>query len=38
MVSPLTYIFDESPDRWEALLKDLGIADYDSFVPGLHNM
>lgn len=38
MVSPLTYIFDEQPERWEALLTDLGIDNYDDFKPGVHNM
>lgn len=35
MVSPLTYIFDEQPERWSALLEKLGIENYDSFVPTL---
>lgn len=35
MVSPLTYIFDEQPRRWSKLLEDLGISDYDNFVPGM---
>eukprot|EP00238_Polyblepharides_amylifera_P006601 CAMPEP_0196592084 /NCGR_PEP_ID=MMETSP1081-20130531/71731_1 /TAXON_ID=36882 /ORGANISM="Pyramimonas amylifera, Strain CCMP720" /LENGTH=344 /DNA_ID=CAMNT_0041915663 /DNA_START=299 /DNA_END=1333 /DNA_ORIENTATION=- len=33
MVSPLTYIFDEQPERWDSLLKELGIEDYENFVP-----
>jgi hypothetical protein len=38
MVSPLTYIFDEQPERWESLLKNLGIDNYDDFKPGSRNM
>lgn len=35
MVSPLSYIFDEQPARWSALLEELGIDDYETFVPGM---
>ena len=31
LVQPMTYIFDEEPARWRALLADLGL---DGYVPG----
>lgn len=31
LVQPMTYIFDEEPARWRALLQELGMGDY---VPG----
>ena len=34
MVQPMTYIFDEEPARWRALLEALGKSDY---VPGNGN-
>eukprot|EP00239_Pterosperma_sp_CCMP1384_P002244 CAMPEP_0197844708 /NCGR_PEP_ID=MMETSP1438-20131217/1691_1 /TAXON_ID=1461541 /ORGANISM="Pterosperma sp., Strain CCMP1384" /LENGTH=436 /DNA_ID=CAMNT_0043455647 /DNA_START=26 /DNA_END=1336 /DNA_ORIENTATION=- len=32
MVSPLSYVFDEEPERWTTLLETLNIDDYDAFV------
>ena len=29
LVSPVTYIFDEEPPRWRALLQTLGLSDAD---------
>ena len=28
LVQPMTYIFDEEPKRWRALLNELGVPDY----------
>ena len=35
LVQPLTYIFDEEPQRWQAMLSALGLEDNDPLVASI---
>ncbi|KAK3235485.1 hypothetical protein CYMTET_54318 [Cymbomonas tetramitiformis] len=37
IVSPCTYVYEEEPERWTSLLKELGIEDYDEFVNSIES-